>query len=180
MKRKQTETDVKGMRRRNNMKKRLDKNNSIIFQKNYPYLSKKISTKPFQATLGIGGNIGDVPRRFNHLYFHLKRSSLVDIVETSPILKNPPFGYLEQDSFYNALIIVKTCLQPKALLRYILHIENKFGRKRSFANAPRTLDIDMIFYESITMNTKALILPHPHWASRTSVIIPLTYLKTKI
>ena len=162
------------------MQKKLDKNNTLIFQKNYPYFSKQKSTKPFQSTLGIGGNIGDVLRRFNHLYFHLQRSPFVDIVETSPILRNPPFGYLKQDDFHNALIIVKTCLRPKALLRYILHVEKKFGRRRSFPDAPRTLDIDMIFYETVQMDSKELTIPHPHWASRTSVIIPLTYLKTKI
>jgi len=162
------------------MTKQIDDKNSLIFQKNYPYLSKKSSNKPFQALLGIGGNMGNVPRRFNHLFMALKRSPFVEIVETSPILKNPPFGYLEQDDFHNALIIVKTCLRPKALLRYILHIEKKFGRKRSFPDAPRTLDIDMIFYEEVIMQSKALMLPHPHWASRTSVVIPLTYLKTKI
>jgi len=162
------------------MIKKIDSNNSLIFQKNYPYLSKKESTKPFQALLGVGGNIGDVPRRFNHLFIALKRSAFVEIVETSPILKNPPFGYFEQDDFHNALIIVKTCLRPKALLRYILRIEKKFGRKRSFPDAPRTLDIDMIFYEDVIMQSKELTVPHPYWASRTSVIIPLTYLKTKI
>jgi len=162
------------------MQKPLDKNNTIIYQKNYPYLSKKKSNKPFQVTLGIGGNMGDVPRRFNHLFVALQRSAVVDIVETSPILKNPPFGYLEQDDFHNALVIVKTCLRPKALLRYILHIEKKFGRKRSFPDAPRTLDIDMIFYDEVVMQTKELTVPHPHWANRASVVIPLTYLKTKI
>jgi len=162
------------------MQKKLDNHNTIIFQKNYPYLSNKKSQKPFQAILGVGGNIGDVPRRFNHLFYHLKKSPFVEIVETSPILRNPPFGYLEQDDFHNSLIIVKTCLRPKALLRYILHIEKKFGRRRSFPDAPRTLDIDMIFYEKVEMSSKELTLPHPSWASRTSVIIPLTYLKTKI
>lgn len=162
------------------MKKKLDKHNTIIYQKNYPYRSNKASNKPFQATLGIGGNIGDVARRFNHLFYYLKKSPFVDIVETSPILINPPFGYVEQNNFQNALIIVKTCLRPKALLRYILHVEKKFGRKRSFPNAPRTLDIDMIFYEQVQMDTKALTVPHPHWASRTSVIIPLTYMKTNM
>ena len=162
------------------MKKKLDNNHTLIFQQNYPYLSKKKSHKPFFAMLGIGGNIGDVKRRFNHLFILLKHSSYVDIIETSPILKNPPFGYLKQDDFFNALIIVKTCLTPKALLRYILHIEKRFGRKRPFPNAPRTLDIDMIFYEEIVMQSKVLNLPHPHWANRASVVIPLTYMKTKI
>ena len=162
------------------MQKKLDNKNSLIYQKNYPYLSRKKSSKPFQALLGIGGNVGDVPRRFNHLFVELKRSSVVEIVETSPILKNPPFGYMNQKDFYNSLVIVKTCLRPKALLRYILHIEKKFGRKRSFPNAPRTLDIDMIFYEDVVLESRELTVPHPHWASRTSVVIPLIHLKTKI
>ena len=160
------------------MQKILNKNNTLYFQQNYPYHSKKRSSKPFKATLGIGGNIGDVRRRFNHLFVYLQKSPFLEIIETSPILKNPPFGYLEQDDFYNALIIVKTCLRPKALLRYILRVEKKFGRKRSFADAPRTLDIDMIFYEDVQMKSRELTLPHPSWASRSSVVIPLTYLKT--
>jgi 2-amino-4-hydroxy-6-hydroxymethyldihydropteridine diphosphokinase len=162
------------------MRELLDSKNILYYQKNYPYLSGKLSTKPYQALLGIGGNIGDVRRRFNHLFYFFKKSSLVDIVETTPILKNPPFGYLEQQDFYNSLIIVKTCLTPKALLRYILHVEKKFGRKRSFADAPRTLDIDMIFYEDSVIQTKALTLPHHGWRERTSVLIPLIHLKTKI
>jgi 2-amino-4-hydroxy-6-hydroxymethyldihydropteridine diphosphokinase len=162
------------------MRKTLDSKNTLFYQKNYPYLSKIKSDKPYQVTLGIGGNIGDVRRRFNHLFYFLKKSSVVDIVETAPILKNPPFGYLEQAYFYNSLIIVKTCLRPKVLLRYILHAEKKFGRKRSFADAPRTLDIDMIFYEDEVMNSVELTLPHHAWHERASVIIPLTQLKTKI
>ena len=162
------------------MQKKLDNKNTLIYQKNYPYLSKKKSTKPYQSTLGIGGNMGDVPRRFNHLFYHLKRSPFVEIVETSPILRNPPFGYVEQDYFYNALIIVKTCLRPKALLRYILRVEKKFGRKRSFPNAPRTLDIDMIFYEQEKIESELLTIPHHGWRDRTSVIIPLIHMKTKM
>ncbi len=130
--------------------------------------------------LGIGGNMGDVPRRFNHLFFYLKNSSFIDVVETAPILKNPPFGYLEQDDFYNSLIIVKTCLRPKALLRYILAIEKKFGRIRSFQDAPRTLDIDMIFYEQEVIESKVLTVPHPYWNQRSSVLIPLMYMQTKM
>jgi len=162
------------------MIKVLDKKHQLYYQKNYPYLSRKKSTKSYQVVLGIGGNIGDVRRRFNHLFYHLQKSPFVDIIETSPILKNPPFGYLKQKYFYNSLIIVKSCLNPKALLRYILHVEKKFGRRRSFQDAPRTLDIDMIFYENRVMHTKELTLPHHGWRSRASVIIPLVLMKTKI
>ena len=101
-------------------------------------------------------------------------------METAPILKNPPFGYINQSYFYNSLIVISTNLQPKALLRYILHAEKRFGRRRLFKDAPRTLDIDMIFYENRVINSRDLILPHPHWHKRDSVLIPLNYLKSKI
>jgi len=133
-----------------------------------------------KALLGIGGNMGDVLRRFEHLFWYFKRSSLVHIVETAPILKNPPFGYTEQDDFYNSLILVETMLTPKALLRYVLRVEKVFGRKRLFKDGPRTLDIDIIFYENVKMNTKTLILPHPGWMQRTSVLTPLSYMKRTI
>lgn len=130
--------------------------------------------------LGIGGNVGDVVRRFEHLFYYLKRSSLVRIIETAPILKNPPFGYTEQEDFFNSLILVETFLKPKALLRYVLRVEKIFGRKRLFKDGPRTLDIDIIFYENVAMETKNLTLPHPGWKDRESVLIPLAMMKGKI
>lgn len=130
-----------------------------------------------EALLGIGGNIGDVVRRFEHLFTYLNRSPLIHIKETSPILKNPPFGYTDQEEFYNALIRIETDLTPKALLRYILTIEKRFGRKRLFKDGPRTLDIDIIFYENVTMHTEHLTIPHPYWSQRDSVLIPLSYMK---
>nr|WP_275854486.1 2-amino-4-hydroxy-6-hydroxymethyldihydropteridine diphosphokinase [Sulfurimonas sp. MAG313] len=126
-------------------------------------------------TLGVGGNIGDLPRRLEKLSIVFLKSKLCDLVKTGPILKNPPFGYVDQDDFYNTVILVKTNLQPRAFLNYVLEVERKFGRRRSFANAPRTLDIDMIFFENRTMNTKELMLPHPSWMQRESVLIPMAY-----
>jgi len=160
------------------MKKRLNKNNTLIHNSLYPYYKKKRVEKPYKALLGIGGNIGDMVRRFNHLFIFFRRSPYIEIVETAPILKNPPFGYLKQDDFYNSLVFVKTCLKPKALLRYILRIEKKFGRERSFQDAPRTLDIDMIFYENDTINSVDLTVPHPSWKQRDSVLVPLSYMKS--
>ena len=130
--------------------------------------------------LGIGGNIGDVVRRFEHLFYYLKRSSLLRIIETAPIVKNTPFGYTEQEEFYNSLILVETFLSPRALLRYVLRVEKVFGRKRLFKDGPRTLDIDIIFYENVKMETKELTLPHPGWRERESVLIPLSMMKGNI
>ncbi len=134
----------------------------------------------YKALLGIGGNVGDVLRRFNHLYWYFKRSSFVHVIESSPILKNPAFGYTEQDDFYNALLLVETRLSPKALLRYVLRVEKIFGRKRLFKDGPRTLDIDILFYENVTIQTKLLTLPHPAWDKRMSVLTPLAYMKKAI
>ena len=130
-----------------------------------------------RALLGIGGNVGDVLRRFEHLYHLLKRQRAVYIVETSPLLKNPPFGFLQQDDFINGLILVETDMTPRELLRYVLRVEKRFGRKRLFKDGPRTLDIDLIFYENVTMESDVLTLPHPGWMQRSSVLIPLAKMK---
>jgi len=130
-----------------------------------------------RALLGIGGNIGNVLRRFEQLLVYFKRSAFVHVIETAPILKNPPFGYTKQDDFYNSLMLVETQLTPKALLRYVLRVEKVFGRQRSFQDAPRTLDIDIIFYDNVKMETSFLTLPHPGWRQRTSVLVPLSHMK---
>jgi len=143
----------------------------------FPFSSKSKSSLPYEVTLGIGGNIGDVRRRFEHLFFLLKRERRVEVIKTSLILKNPPFGYREQEDFFNSIIILKTAMQPKEFLNYTQRVEKKFGRKRSFANAPRTLDLDILFFDNRVIQTKQLTIPHPFWSQRESVIIPLAGVK---
>jgi 2-amino-4-hydroxy-6-hydroxymethyldihydropteridine diphosphokinase len=143
----------------------------------YPFTSKTKSKFRYSATIGIGGNIGDVKRRFEHLFYFLKKEKLVCVEKTSLILKNPPFGYLNQEDFLNSIIILRTNLNAKELLMYLLRVEKKFGRKRSFADAPRTLDLDIIFFNNQVINTKNLIIPHVDWSNRESVIIPLVSMK---
>lgn len=139
----------------------------------YPY-SKTIKSKHrYEVVVGIGGNVGDVRRRFGHLFVTLQREKRAELFKTSLILKNPPFGYEAQDDFFNSIMFFKTSMQPKAFLRYLLRIEKHFGRKRSFANAPRTLDLDIIFFDNRKIDTKDLTVPHPHWYKRESVVIPL-------
>jgi len=149
---------------------------TLYTSKQFPRFFKD-SAKRYSVTLGVGGNIGDLPRRLERLNHFFQRSKLCDLVKTGPILKNPPFGFTKQDDFYNTVIMVKTNLQPRAFLKYVLEVERKFGRKRSFANAPRTLDIDIVFYENRSMKTKELTLPHPSWQERSSVVIPMAYME---
>ncbi|WP_304546486.1 2-amino-4-hydroxy-6-hydroxymethyldihydropteridine diphosphokinase [Sulfurimonas microaerophilic] len=139
----------------------------------FPLFKKIRTSHRYEAVVGIGGNVGDVKRRFEHLYIAFSRDKRVELFKTSLILKNPPFGYENQDDFLNAIMVFKTSMQPKEFLRYLLRVEKRFGRKRSFPNAPRTLDLDIIFFDNRNINTKDLQIPHPHWYKRESVVIPL-------
>ncbi len=134
------------------------------------------SRLPFRVTAGIGGNVGDVARRFGHLLVFLGRDRHIDVVATAPILRNPPFGFADQEDFLNSVIVLHTDLQPAALMRRLLRIEKRFGRVRTFANAPRTLDIDILFFDGRRIDTPNLKIPHPHWRERESVLIPLSML----
>jgi len=147
--------------------------------KNFPYKSGQNHTKKHLVTVGIGGNIGDTKRRFQRLFYFLKRDLFVDVIQTSSILQNPPFGYLNQPDFYNAIVILKTNLTPRKLLKHLLKVEKKFGRKREFKNSPRTLDIDIIFYDKITYKKGDLTLPHPEYKKRDSVMLPLKEIRYK-
>jgi 2-amino-4-hydroxy-6-hydroxymethyldihydropteridine diphosphokinase len=142
---------------------------------NHTFPTKKSSTKRFRhrVILGIGGNVGDTRRRMEHLWIYLGKLPQISRIQSGVILKNPPFGHIEQADFYNTLIEITTSLQPRALLRLLWRIEKRFGRVRSFENAPRTLDLDMIFFDNRKVSTKELTVPHPCWKERTSVLIPL-------
>jgi 2-amino-4-hydroxy-6-hydroxymethyldihydropteridine diphosphokinase len=148
----------------------------LFIERGYPASYTSSAHYRHRAVIGIGGNIGDVKRRFHHLYYFLKRQKGIVVLYTAPILQNPPFGYAQQDDFLNSVIEVATSMNPRELLAFLLRVEKHFGRKRSFANAPRTLDLDLIFFDDVRMKTARLTLPHPHWHERESVLIPLQLL----
>ncbi|MDA7818040.1 2-amino-4-hydroxy-6-hydroxymethyldihydropteridine diphosphokinase [Sulfurimonas sp.] len=127
----------------------------------------------YSATVGVGGNVGDVKRRLDRLFVYFKRDTRVELVSTSLILKNPPFGFKNQDDFFNSIIVLKTNMQPNIFLDYLMRVEKRFARKRSFANAPRTLDLDIIFFDNRVIDLEKLQIPHPEWSKRDSVLIPL-------
>ena len=156
------------------IKRRLRGDLSILKGLRFPFKTNSISSHRYQSVIGIGGNIGDVKRRFERLFYEIKKDKRVQLIETSLILKNPPFGYEEQDDFFNSIIVLKTSMQPHAFLDYLMRLEKKFARKRSFANAPRTLDLDIIFFDNRVIKTKKLTVPHPFWSTRESVVIPLS------
>lgn len=159
------------------MKKILSENLTLYFENFFPYHRKKISNKRYITLIGVGGNIGDVKRRFKKLFLKLYFDRRVDILSTSAILKNPPFGFLDQPYFFNAVVLLKTNMSLRVFFKFIMHLEKRFKRERLFKNSPRTIDIDIIFFDKISYQREDLQIPHPKWHERESVIIPMLYLK---
>ena len=155
------------------MKKKLTQKLTLFYTSNFPKRFNCNSAKKYAVTIGIGGNIGNTKKIFDKLILCLKKDARFTLLMTSPLLRNPPFGFLQQSDFLNGIITLQTNLCPNAFLKAMQRYEIKFGRKRSFQDAPRTLDIDIIFFDNKKINTQNLIIPHKNWANRESVIIPL-------
>jgi 2-amino-4-hydroxy-6-hydroxymethyldihydropteridine diphosphokinase len=155
------------------LKRKLNENLTIFKSLRFGCRFRQKSSKKYSVTVGIGGNVGDVRRRFEHLLIEVKRDKRVELLQTSLILKNPPFGFVNQDDFFNSIIVLQVNMQPLEFLAYIQRLEKKFARKRSFANAPRTLDLDIIFFDNRVIKTDKLTVPHIDWSNRQSVVIPL-------
>ena len=129
--------------------------------------------------LGLGGNLGDVRRRFERFYRVLQSDTRFFVAQNSLILKNKPFSFLRQENFLNAVMLVQSSLAPLALLKIMQRAELRFGRKRSFKNAPRTLDVDILYASAKVRSGSRLALPHPGVNERISVILPLGTMKFK-
>ncbi|WP_170018927.1 2-amino-4-hydroxy-6-hydroxymethyldihydropteridine diphosphokinase [Campylobacter sp. RM16190] len=146
---------------------------SVFFPK---VLSFKSDFK-YSVLLGIGGNIGDSKRRFDKFFRLLQDDKRINLVESSQILVNEAFGFREQADFYNAVILIQTSLSARALLKVTLNLERRFRRVRSFKNAPRTLDVDILYFSGRNRNDSRLTLPHKGAEERLSVILPLGVMK---
>lgn len=155
------------------LRRKIGKNLELFYIDSFPFVNPKPKKLPHRVTLGIGGNVGDVRRRFKKLFFMLKNNRKISIVSTSPLLKNPPFGYEDQPYFFNAIIHLYTKMNPENFLDFCLKTEKRFKRVRSFKNAPRTLDMDIIFFDNKKIEKDNLKIPHPKWKERDSVVIPL-------
>ncbi|AFL67638.1 2-amino-4-hydroxy-6-hydroxymethyldihydropteridine diphosphokinase [Sulfurospirillum barnesii] len=143
----------------------------------FPTCKTTVAPYRYEAFIGIGGNEGNVKKRFVALYRLLQDDPRIFVQKSSSVFQNPPFGYANQNDFYNAVMVIRTSLHVNALLKILLHVENKFRRIRLFENGPRTLDLDIIFFNNYKRHQKHVIVPHPKWQERLSVRVPLLVLK---
>ena len=124
-----------------------------------------------QVYLGIGSNLEDRQANMEKALKLLGDTLQIELV--SSIYETEPVGYVEQPMFLNAVCRGQTELGPLQLLSLVKGIEASLGRVSSFPNAPRTIDVDIIFYGNMIMQTPELTIPHPRLEERAFVLIPL-------
>ena len=123
--------------------------------------------------LGVGSNMGGRLNYIQQALVNLELYGAVSILKASNIYETVPFGVKDQPDFLNMVISVESKLNPIALLKKCLETEKEIGRIRSTHWGPRTIDIDILRYHDVVMDTAELILPHPGVPERGFVLIPL-------
>jgi 2-amino-4-hydroxy-6-hydroxymethyldihydropteridine diphosphokinase len=125
------------------------------------------------AYVGIGSNLDDPRRQVLNAFSDLDRLPHTRVVKKSSLYRTAPMGHADQPEFINAVAQLETGLPAERLLAELQEVEQRHGRKRSFANAPRTLDLDLLLFGNATMQTGALTVPHPRMHERAFVLKPL-------
>ena len=125
------------------------------------------------AVIALGSNLAEPARQVRAALSALEAHPQIQIEKTSSLYVTAPVGYDDQPDFVNAVCSVRTSLDGVSLLAVLNRIEADFGRERTFRNAPRTLDLDIIDFDGISSNDPHLTLPHPRAHERSFVMKPL-------
>ena len=125
--------------------------------------------------IALGGNVGDVRATFQKAIAHICGMAQAALIARSSDYATPPWGDEDQDPFINACVEIETDLDPHALLFVMQKVEQKFGRTRVKERpwGPRTLDLDLIAYDDVSIQKPELTLPHPRLFERAFVLVPL-------
>ncbi len=129
-----------------------------------------------KAYLGIGSNLGDKRKYIEDAVEKLKKNERIRKVRCSKLLVTKPYGGVEQDDFLNGAIEIETLLQPMELLAFLQQLEQEAHRERKVHWGPRTLDLDILFYEDVISNDPKLLIPHRDMQNRRFVLEPLNEL----
>ncbi|MBI4761945.1 MAG: 2-amino-4-hydroxy-6-hydroxymethyldihydropteridine diphosphokinase [Chloroflexota bacterium] len=121
--------------------------------------------------LSLGSNLGDRAANLRQAVALLPPQMTVRA--KSNIYETPPWGYTEQEAFLNQAVRAETYLEPEPLLKHIKRLEAALGRTETFRYGPRLIDIDILFYDNLILNTPLLTIPHPHLHERGFVLVPL-------
>ena len=126
------------------------------------------------AYVGIGSNLEEPETQVRKAFDELDRMPHTRLVKKSSLYRSAPLGHGAQPDFVNAVAQLETGLPAERLLAELQEIEARHGRRRSFANAPRTLDLDVLLYGERSLELPGLKVPHPRMHERAFVLKPLT------
>ncbi|MGB8260846.1 MAG: 2-amino-4-hydroxy-6-hydroxymethyldihydropteridine diphosphokinase [Terracidiphilus sp.] len=136
------------------------------------------------AYIGMGANLPSCagPPEATLAAAAARLGELGRVIRRSSLYRTEPVGFAGQPSFVNAVVALDTTLAPRPLLEGLLTLERAFGRDRSASIplGPRTLDLDLLLYDTIVLNEPDLVLPHPRLAERAFVLVPLCEIDPKV
>jgi len=132
------------------------------------------------AYVGIGSNLEDPVRQVREAFAELDRVPHTRVVKRSSLYRSAPVGHAAQPDFVNAVAQLETRLAAERLLAELQQIEARHGRARSFPNAPRTLDLDILLYGDLVLRTPGLETPHPRMHERAFVLQPLVEISPEV
>jgi 2-amino-4-hydroxy-6-hydroxymethyldihydropteridine diphosphokinase len=128
--------------------------------------------------IALGTNVGD---RLANLHAALAAlPAITDVQAQSPIYETEPWGYAKQPAFLNMVVDGQTGLSPLDLLTQLKHLELTLGRTPTFRNGPRLIDLDILFYDDLVIDTPPLLIPHPRLHERAFVLVPLAQLAPEL
>ena len=125
------------------------------------------------AFIGLGSNLDDPPGQLKRAFAAMGKIPGTKLLARSSLYRGAPLGFPDQPDFVNAVAKITTELSPQALLQSLLLIEHQHGRERTFRNAPRILDLDVLLYDDVQLHEHGLTIPHPQMHLRAFVLQPL-------
>ena len=125
------------------------------------------------AFIGLGSNLDEPHGQLQRAFTEIGKLPDTRLLAQSSLYRSAPLGFAEQPDFVNAVAKIDTLLSPQALLRALLQVEHLHGRERTFRNAPRTLDMDVLLYDDLKLHEHGLTIPHPQMHLRAFVLQPL-------
>ncbi len=132
-----------------------------------------MSAIPQRACIGLGSNLAEPERQILQAFEELARLPHTRLAACSSLYRSAPVGYADQPDFVNAVALLDTTLTPLQLLHALFALEHRHGRERTFRNAPRILDLDLLLYDGLICHEPGLTLPHPRMHERAFVLRPL-------
>jgi len=132
---------------------------------------------PHVATIGFGSNLGDKILQCERAIAEILTIDRHCLLAASSFYRTKPVGYTNQDWFVNGVIQIGTDLNPLELHQALRSIENRMERKKSFRWGPRTIDLDILFFDELEIRTEDLEIPHPRLHERQFVLVPLAEIR---